>query len=95
MTYYKRGHPIIPVGEPPITIEEEGVIIENQCVTQAFVYEDTRISTDIERPCVKCNLMPTPEGYDPCIGHVPGAVSVCCGHGVEEPIRVMEGENNE
>jgi hypothetical protein len=39
----------------------------------------------VERPCPKCGEMATPEGYDPCIGHDPGASSVCCGHGLERP----------
>ena len=27
---------------------------------------------------------PTPEGHDACIGHIDGAVSACCGHGMEK-----------
>ena len=37
-----------------------------------------------ERPCPKCGKPPTPEGYDACLGHIPGAISACCGHGVYE-----------
>jgi hypothetical protein len=33
------------------------------------------------RPCPLCNQPPTPQGYDACLGYVPGALSVCCGHG--------------
>lgn len=36
-----------------------------------------------ERPCIKCGQSPTPEGYDACLGHIPGVFSACCGHGVE------------
>ena len=36
--------------------------------------------------------MPTKEGYDACLGHVKGAKSACCGHGVEESY-VMYEEN--
>jgi hypothetical protein len=43
-----------------------------------------------ERPCPICGEPPTPEGYDACIGHVPGATSVCCGHGVAAPIYMLE-----
>jgi hypothetical protein len=39
----------------------------------------------VERPCVKCALMPTPEGHDACLGTIPGAVAACCGHGVVPP----------
>ncbi len=37
---------------------------------------------EIARPCPRCGRMPTPEGYDACLGHIPGAISACCGHGV-------------
>jgi len=40
---------------------------------------------DCDRACILCHRRPTPSGYDPCIGYVPGAVSACCGHGVEPP----------
>lgn len=42
-----------------------------------------------ERPCVRCGKMPTKEGYDACIGYLPGAISACCGHGVERPYAVF------
>ena len=45
-----------------------------------------------ERPCPACGELATSEGYDPCIGYVLGASSVCCGHGVEEPTQVMAVE---
>lgn len=35
-------------------------------------------------PCIRCGRLPTPEGYDACLGHIEGAVSACCGHGVEK-----------
>jgi hypothetical protein len=36
------------------------------------------------RPCVKCGLMPTAEGQDPCIANLPGVQNACCGHGVKK-----------
>lgn len=33
------------------------------------------------RACIECNMVPTPEGYDACLGYLPGIVSACCGHG--------------
>ncbi len=42
------------------------------------------------RPCTFCGQLPTPEGYDPCVGEVPGARSVCCGHGVTPSYVVWE-----
>jgi len=35
-------------------------------------------------PCPRCGKPPTPEGYDACLGHIPGAGGACCGHGIEE-----------
>lgn len=51
-----------------------------------WVYADSGESIEIERPCVKCGLMSTVEGYDACVGYIPGKTSVCCGHGIHEPI---------
>ena len=48
-----------------------------------WLYVDTGETTDKKRPCKKCKCFPTPEGYDACLGHIPGARSACCGHGVE------------
>jgi len=48
-------------------------------------FSDTGEIATTDRPCAKCGEGPTPEGYDPCLGYVPGVTSACCGHGVEEP----------
>jgi len=55
-------------------------------------YLDTDEMYDDSRPCVKCDCYPTSEGYDACTGHVEGAVSVCCGHDVEDVYMVLEKE---
>ena len=34
-------------------------------------------------PCTRCGEPPTKEGYDKCLGHLPGVTAGCCGHGVE------------
>ena len=46
-----------------------------------WVYCDTGEEWRDQRPCRKCGRFPTPEGYDACLGYIPGAKSVCCGHG--------------
>jgi hypothetical protein len=33
------------------------------------------------RPCGHCNMEYTPDGHDGCIGHLPGVINACCGHG--------------
>lgn len=59
---------------------------------QAVVYEhghwrwaDTHdpIGNDI-RPCPHCGKRPTKQGEDGCLGHLPGVVQACCGHGIED-----------
>lgn len=37
---------------------------------------------DAPRPCPRCGRMPTTEGDDACLGHLPGVSFACCGHGV-------------
>jgi len=51
-----------------------------------WVYKDSGSIADDSRLCPKCNKPPTKEGYDACLGFVEGFKSVCCGHGVHDPI---------
>src|SRR5258706_1664533 len=37
-----------------------------------------------KRPCPKCDRLPTPARHDPCIADLPGVISACCGHGIED-----------
>lgn len=58
-----------------------------------WCYCGTGYPVEEHSPCARCGRSPTKEGYDACMGHIPGAVSVCCGHGVSEPILIMsEGD---
>lgn len=40
------------------------------------------------RPCIQCGMTPEPcergcqRRHDPCLGHIDGALSCCCGHGL-------------
>jgi hypothetical protein len=43
----------------------------------------------VERPCVLCGLLATPDGPDPCLGLLPDVRAACCGHGVDEPYVVV------
>lgn len=60
---------------------------------ECWRYCDTGIAVDdaSPRPCPQCGLLPTANGHDPCIGYLPGAYSVCCGHGVERGYILWEG----
>jgi len=51
-----------------------------------WVYADDKSPILVERPCARCNKLPTEEGYDACLGYIPNVASACCGHGVENPI---------
>lgn len=57
-----------------------------------WIYADTGKSAEIERPCVRCGKMPTPEGHDACLGIIPGVVFACCGHGVEKSYVVYKNK---
>ncbi len=50
-------------------------------INKQWIYEDTKQPIDTNRACSHCGRQPTIEGYDACIGHVPGVESACCGHG--------------
>lgn len=61
------------------------------CKDDKWFYADNETPIESEeRPCARCGKMPTPEGYDACLGKIDGAVSACCGHGVEEPYMVKK-----
>ena len=65
-----------------------------------WVYADNKEPITQERPCIRCGKMPTKEGYDACLGYIPGVKSACCGHGIEIPFylsgeKVMPTENTE
>lgn len=58
----------------------------------AWVYCDTGDVVNDDRPCIRCGKPPV-DGMDACTGHVEGAVSACCGHGVTESILMEEWES--
>ncbi len=51
---------------------------------QQWVYEDTGEPIEVEKPCVRCGRMPTPEGHDACLGNLVGVKFAYCRHGVEQ-----------
>lgn len=53
-------------------------------------YMDTGSVLSDARPCARCGRKPTKEGYDACLGYIPGVTSACCGHGISEKILIME-----
>jgi hypothetical protein len=55
-------------------------------IKRVWLYYDTLTEYDDSRSCVRCGKYKTAEGYDACIGYIEGAVSICCGHGMQEGI---------
>lgn len=51
---------------------------------QIWRYLDNGKPVNNIRPCSHCGESPTVEGYDSCIGYIPGAKYACCGHGIKE-----------
>lgn len=62
---------------------ERGHPVRYDTEFKCWVYLNDNTIADDSRACILCCRMSTPEGYDPCLGKIPGAVSACCGHGVE------------
>ena len=58
---------------------------EIELLNGEWIYSDTREPTvNNERPCGRCGLVNSPEGYDGCI-RLPEVLvmNACCGHGEE------------
>lgn len=73
-----------------VTSQSRGHQIEYNGIE--WIYSDNKKPIDAEpRPCKKCNRLPTPEGYDACLGYIEGVTSACCGHGIKEPYQVKAG----
>ena len=70
-----------------------GHLITWDNLRQEWVYMDNKSSVNVAHPCKRCSEMPTKEGHDACLGHIDGVISACCGHGVSEPIMIMESAN--
>jgi hypothetical protein len=58
-----------------------------------WCWTDNQNPIDSEkRKCPRCNQYQTKKGYDPCLGYIKNATSVCCGHGVSKPIFMVQSE---
>ncbi len=56
---------------------------------KGWLYEDTLEKADDDRRCAHCHEYPTEEGYDHCLGFLPGVKHACCGHGIPENAYVV------
>lgn len=71
------------------TARRRGHLIYFDEKVRRWRYVADKSFADYDRRCPRCNQMPTPEGYDACMGKEGGAEAVCCGYGVTEPIIQM------
>ena len=53
-------------------------------------YTDNNEIDNGKRPCKKCGRLPNKDGSDACLGHIEGAKSACCGHGVHDKYVLYE-----
>jgi hypothetical protein len=53
-------------------------------------YSDNGKACNGRRPCKRCGKFPTVNGYDACLGEIPGAKFACCGHGELKPNVILE-----
>lgn len=63
-------------------------------IADGWRYSDNDALIDVEgkRLCPKCKRGPTKDGHDPCIANLPGIISACCGHGVEDGFILFEDD---
>lgn len=57
------------------------VIVENERGRWVYEEDGALVSGDPDRACGHCGKPNTPEGYDACLGALPGVINACCGHG--------------
>lgn len=79
VTGYLRGHPIV---------YEDG----------EWRYQDTGEPTLAgwkDRSCGLCGEGQMDEGYDPCLGGLPGVRNACCGHGNAEEAYVQFADRSD
>lgn len=57
--------------------------VDIELVNDVYVYSDTKnpVSEYRDVPCGHCGLKNTRQGYDGCLGKLPGVMNACCGHG--------------
>jgi hypothetical protein len=81
------------MGEYSVTAYSRGHLIGWNEESRLWLYADDDSPITNDRPCAKCGMMPTAEGYDACLGHIDGAKHACCGHGVTEAYVIYEEEH--
>jgi len=62
-----------------VTSRFRGHKIEN--TENGWVFCKSRKPVEENVACGNCGAHSTPDGYDSCIGELPGLMNACCGHG--------------
>ena len=57
---------------------------------KTWLYCDTGKPIDGKRFCQRCGRPPAQEGYDACLGYIPGVHSACCGHGKHQGFKIIK-----
>ena len=75
------------------TSKMNGNLIYYDEAAEIFRYasDDEPINWNNHRPCPKCGKRPLDTSEDACLGHLPGVVQACCGHGGEGYIEFENG----
>ena len=63
---------------------------DETCVYR-YAADDEFIDYNDIPPCPKCGWRPLESGEDACLGHLPGVVNACCGHGGEGYVEFENG----
>lgn len=59
---------------------------------QEWLYSDNNSSINIDRPCIKCNHLPTNLGHDYCLKELSNCkfiTNACCGHGINDDAYIL------
>ena len=62
-----------------------------QFINKVWIYAQDKVpvSSDNDRQCGHCGKENTTEGYDACLGTLPGVMNACCGHGIDSEAYVQ------
>ena len=56
-----------------------------------YAADDELVDDNNIRPCPTCGKRPLESGDDACLGHLPGVVNACCGHGGRGYVQFANG----
>lgn len=75
-----------------VRMHKRGHEICFQLSNAKWVYSDDNSPITIEKPCIRCNHLPLPDGEDYCLRKLAGCKGInyaCCGHGNDEDAYIL------